>query len=187
MTPPDRIAAAALGVVGYRKPGMVLNLLRDKVLGPETFDRAFRAYAARWAYKHPTPSDFFRTMEDVSGRDLDWFWREWFYTTDVLDQAVDSVAVLARADGQFPTIVRLTNRTPLVMPVDLQLTFDNGQTRTVELPAEIWYGGNRYDWETTLPARVVRVTIDPKSELPDQDRKNNTWGAAATAQQGSGR
>ncbi|MBX6365227.1 MAG: M1 family peptidase [Gemmatimonadetes bacterium] len=181
MTPPDRIAAAALGVVGYRKPGMVLNLLRDKVLGPDVFDRAFRTYIQRWAFKHPTPADFFRTMEDVSGRDLDWFFREWFYTTDVLDQAVDGVATAAGPNGQSTVRIRLSSKTPLVLPVDLELVTDAGQTRTVSLPVEIWYGGSTYEYTTTVPGRLVRVTVDPKKELPDQNRENNVWTAAKAA------
>ncbi|HET9982229.1 MAG TPA: M1 family aminopeptidase [Longimicrobiales bacterium] len=182
MTPPDRIAAAALGVVGYRKPGMVLNLLRDKVLGPDLFDAAFRAYIQRWAFKHPTPADFFRTMEDVSGRDLAWFFREWFYTTDVLDQAVDGVVVNPAVNGQSTVRIRLANKTPLVMPVDLELVMDSGQKQTVSLPVEVWYGGPTYEYTTTVPGHLVRVTIDPKNELPDQNRQNNAWSAAKAAQ-----
>ena len=79
VTPPDRIRREALGWLAYRKPGKGLLLLRDVVLGPERFDAAFMAYIRRWAYKHPQPADFMRTIEDVSGEDLAWFWREWLY------------------------------------------------------------------------------------------------------------
>ncbi|HKJ03059.1 MAG TPA: M1 family metallopeptidase, partial [Longimicrobiales bacterium] len=81
----------------YRKPALMLQLLRFEVLGRERFDHAFRSYTAAWAFKHPTPADFFRVMADASGMNLDWFWREWIYTTARLDQAVDRVT--ARADG----------------------------------------------------------------------------------------
>ncbi len=183
MTPPDRIDAAALGEVGYRKPGMVLNLLRDQVLGDSVFDTAFRAYIARWAWKHPRPADFFRTMEDVSGQDLSWFFREWFYTTDQLDQAVDTVTETALGRSEQASIV-LENRKPAVMPVDLRLVLANGQTRDVHLPVQIWYGGNRYVYTTLLPAKLTGVTLDPKHALPDQDRTNDTWGTAAAAASG---
>ncbi|MDP6907919.1 MAG: M1 family metallopeptidase [Flavobacteriales bacterium] len=75
----------------YGKPATALNILRETVLGRELFDYSFKEYARRWAFKHPSPADFFRTMEDASGVDLDWFWRGWFYTTDHCDQSLDAV------------------------------------------------------------------------------------------------
>jgi hypothetical protein len=75
----------------YAKPATALNILRETVLGRELFDFAFREYAQRWKFKRPTPADFFRTMEDASGTDLDWFWRGWFYTTDAVDVSVDGI------------------------------------------------------------------------------------------------
>jgi len=77
----------------YGKPATALNILRETILGRELFDFAFKTYAERWAYKHPTPADFFRTMEDASGVDLDWFWRGWFYGTDPVDISIDEVKV----------------------------------------------------------------------------------------------
>ena len=85
------------GPNAYAKPATGLNILRETVMGRELFDYAFKEYARRWAFKHPEPADFFRTMEDASAEDLDWFWRGWFYSTDVTDIALDSV-VYARAD-----------------------------------------------------------------------------------------
>ena len=80
-----------LGSNAYSKPTVALNILRETVMGHELFDYAFREYAQRWMFKHPTPADFFRTMEDASGVDLDWFWRGWFYTTDHCDIALEKV------------------------------------------------------------------------------------------------
>ncbi|MCS0589834.1 M1 family metallopeptidase [Massilia norwichensis] len=82
----------ALGANAYAKPTAALNVLRETVLGRELFDFAFKEYARRWKFKRPTPSDFFRTMEDASGTDLDWFWRGWFYTTDHVDVSVDGIS-----------------------------------------------------------------------------------------------
>ncbi|MCS0611612.1 M1 family metallopeptidase [Massilia kyonggiensis] len=76
----------------YAKPATALNVLRETILGRELFDFAFREYAQRWKFKRPTPADFFRTMEDASGTDLDWFWRGWFYTTDNVDVSVDGIS-----------------------------------------------------------------------------------------------
>jgi hypothetical protein len=81
----------SFGPNGYSKPAAALTLMRETVMGPELFDKAFKEYAQRWAFKHPKPSDFFRTMEDASAVDLDWFWRGWFYTTDNVDLTVDDV------------------------------------------------------------------------------------------------
>ena len=91
-----------------------------------------------WAFKHPQPADFFRTIEEVSGRDLSWFWRGFFYTTAVLDQSVESV----KQEAGGPTAVTLANLGYAVMPVELKLAFSDGTTDLVRLPVEIWYGGD---------------------------------------------
>jgi hypothetical protein len=80
-----------LGNEQYSKAATGLYILRETIMGPELFDKAFKEYAQRWAFKHPKPADFFRTMEDASAVDLDWFWKGWFYTTDVVDQSIDQV------------------------------------------------------------------------------------------------
>jgi len=91
MSTADNVELFQIGNNAYGKPAAALYLLRETVMGPELFDRAFKEYATRWMYKHPKPADFFRTMEDASAVDLDWFWRGWFYTTDHVDIAVDHV------------------------------------------------------------------------------------------------
>jgi hypothetical protein len=82
---------SSFGNNGYSKPAAALTVLRETVMGPELFDKAFKEYAQRWAFKHPKPADFFRTMEDASAVDLDWFWRGWFFTTDHVDVTLDEV------------------------------------------------------------------------------------------------
>jgi hypothetical protein len=79
------------GPNAYTKPATGLNILRETIMGRELFDYAFKEYARRWAFKHPEPADLFRTLEDASGEDLDWFWRGWFYSTDACDMAIDTV------------------------------------------------------------------------------------------------
>mgnify|MGYP006260036419 CR=1 FL=1 len=79
------------GANAYAKPATGLNILRETIMGHELFDHAFRTYANRWKFKHPTPEDFFRTMEDASAVDLDWFWRGWFYSTDYVDIGIKNV------------------------------------------------------------------------------------------------
>ncbi|HET6763691.1 MAG TPA: M1 family metallopeptidase [Longimicrobiaceae bacterium] len=175
MLPPDRIDPAGLGVTAYRKPAMALNLLRTQVLGAETFDRAFREYVRRWAYHHPTPADFFRTMENVSGRDLSWFWRGWIYSTETLDQGIAQVAQKQSAEGGWDADITLTTNPRLVMPVPLRITLEGGQTRDLTLPIEVWYGGPRYTYHLRLPARITAVAIDPGDALPDVNKSNNVW------------
>ena len=87
------------GANGYAKPATALNILRETILGRELFDFAFREYARRWKFKRPTPSDFFRTIEDASGVDLDWFWRGWFYGTDHVDIAIEKVQLFQIESG----------------------------------------------------------------------------------------
>ena len=84
-------AVASVGSNAYGKASTGLNILRETILGRELFDFAFKEYAKRWAFRHPTPTDFFRTMEDASGTDLDWFWRGWYFGTDPVDISLDSV------------------------------------------------------------------------------------------------
>jgi hypothetical protein len=92
-------SALQFGNNAYGKPATALNILRETVMGRELFDYAFKTYATRWAYKHPTPADFFRTMEDASAVDLDWFWRGWFYTTEHTDLALESVKTYNASTG----------------------------------------------------------------------------------------
>src|SRR5690606_3037259 len=84
----------------YGKPATALNILRETIMGRELFDYAFKEYARRWAFKHPTPADFFRTMEDASGIDLDWFWRGWFFDIEPVDISLDSVKVFRFEKGK---------------------------------------------------------------------------------------
>jgi len=91
MTMSDNIRGNEFGYNAYGKPSAALTLLRETIMGPELFDKAFKEYAQRWAFKHPKPADFFRTMEDASAVDLDWFWRGWFYGVDAVDVNLEEV------------------------------------------------------------------------------------------------
>jgi hypothetical protein len=173
MTPADRIRGS-LSTTAYTKPGLGLILLRDHIIGPERFDPAFKQYIDRWAYKHPTPADFFRSLEDGVGEDLSWFWRSWFHTTEALDQAVDSVA---SDSGSIASRIFLHNAGAMPMPVELELVMDDGTTKQMSLPVEVWYGGSHYNVLVPEAKKVVRVTIDPKRLYPDVRRENNVWSA----------
>jgi hypothetical protein len=175
MTPADRTSPQWLGQVAYNKPGVGLVLLREQIVGPERFDAAFREYIRRWAWKHPTPADFFRTMDDALGEDLSWFWHSWFYTTETLDQAVESVATSTDSAGRVTSRIFLRNVGPMVMPVTLDVTLDDGSVQRLHLPVEVWYWGDRYVAAVPGPRRVTTVVVDPEGVFPDVDRGNNRW------------
>jgi hypothetical protein len=158
--------------VGYQKPALMLRTLRNEVLGPERFDFAFREYIRAWAFKHPTPADFFRIMRDASGMELDWFWRDWVFTTARLDQAVESVTVDSTRHAQ----VHLANRGTMVMPAEVKLTYTDGTSETVRLPVEMWNLGSRFSYHVPSAKQVRRAEVDPRKVLPDQDRGNDVWG-----------
>ncbi len=170
LTFPDLIRGEGLGFLAYRKPGFGLILLREIILGDARFKTAMRTYVRDWAYKHPTPSDFFRVIEDVSGENLSWFWRGWFYQTDVLDQAVAGVD--AQPDG---SVLHLRNDEGLVMPVLLEVEMADGRVVRKQLPVEVWTRGNAFDFFLAGKGTVVRVTLDPDHRLPDVDRTDNVW------------
>ncbi len=171
----DRVSPRLLGQIEYNKPATGLYLLRQHILADTArFDAAFREYIRRWAYKHPTPADFFRSMEDGLGEDLSWFWRGWFYRTDVVDQAVDSVRMRSDSTGTTAAVF-LSSPGALPMPVDLRLGYANGAADDIRLPVEIWFQGNHYVYERKVPAEVVKVEIDPGQNFPDVRRANNVW------------
>jgi hypothetical protein len=173
MTPPDR--TVALGQIAYNKPAVGLLMLRNRITSPERFDPVFREYIRRWAWKHPTPADFFRTMEDGLGEDLSWFWRSWFYTTETLDQAVDSVRTATDSSGARSSDLFLSNRGPMVMPVELNLLWDDGSRSRLNLPVEVWYYGNQYSVHVPGPRAITGVIVDPDTGYADIDRSNNQW------------
>lgn len=173
-TPPDRIWSRWVGSLSYSKPGYALYLLREVVLGPDRFDSAWKTYTNRWAFKHPQPADFFRSMEDAAGMDLAWFWRGWLLSTATLDQSVTDVAQIA--DGQSG--ITLSNMSDMVMPVIMDVTYDDGAVERMRLPVDIW--GSADVWRvpvSTGDRSIVKVQIDPDTLYPDFDLGNNVWEA----------
>ena len=177
MTPPDRIDPDALGAVGYRKPGAVLLALRDNVIGRDAMDRAMREYARRWAFKHPTPADFFRTVENVSGEDLSWFWNAFFYGTDVLDIAIDGLS-MHQSDGQNIAEIHLRRVTSVPFPVTVRLLLNDKTTQDVRLPVEIWARTDRYTADVVVRRPVIGARLWPDSHVPDWNSANDVWGDA---------
>lgn len=169
MTYPDRIRRPALGWLAYRKPAKGLLLLRDEVVGPDRFDAAFREYIRRWAFKHPQPADFFRTIEDVTGEDLDWFWRGWFYTTDRFDQALVGLDV---EDGH--AVATVENRLGLVLPTTVEFTFADGTTATATIPAEAYFSTDTAAARVPLAGRtLISARLNASGDYPDDDLSND--------------
>ena len=171
---PDAMNEFNIGLALYYKPGMGLELLRNVILGPDRFDYAFRSYINNWAYKHPTPWDFFRAMNNAAGDDLSWFWKGWFIENYKLDQSVQSVEYVDR-DFSKGAKVSLLNKEKMAMPLTLQYETISGKTEKLQLPVEIW--NNTAIHTVLLPTKepLRSVVIDPDGLLPDMNRSNNKW------------
>ncbi|ASG65258.1 aminopeptidase [Idiomarina piscisalsi] len=240
----------------YGKPATALNILRETIVGRELFDFAFREYAYRWKFKRPTPEDLFRTLEDASGVDLDWFWRGWFYSTDHVDIALDNVHLLTvntkdpeiekawqqQQKEQEPTslttkrnadvnykihqqphladfynehdeftvtnadrneynellkglsdeqkemlkngsnfyVLDFSNHGGLVMPILLDLHYEDGSKEHVRIPAEIWRRSPEEVSKLLIRDKTLtQVVVDPNWETADVDTTNNYWPARA--------
>lgn len=228
----------------YGKPATALNILRETVMGRELFDHAFKTYANRWKFKHPTPEDFFRTMEDASAFDLDWFWRGWFYSTDFVDIGITEVKQYYVTDtpttelknskvrrgrfgeekGPFVYLVNASNaelketdkkalkveefklladyvnekltaeekaslNAPkffyevefnkpggLIMPILVELTYEDDTTENFKYPAQIWRKNNDTAKKVYATSKAIKkIQIDPKLETADIDVTNNSW------------
>jgi hypothetical protein len=155
-------------VASYYKPASVLVSLRN-LLGEKTFNKAFHEFIDRWKYKHPYPWDMFNTFEDVSGRDLDWFWRSWYYETWTLDQAVGNVTPTS-----YGTRIVIEDHGQIPMPTTVEITFANGSTTTKTIPVETWLKGATQQ-TISVEGTVNKVVIDPNMDYPDANRSNNNW------------
>ena len=162
--------------VSYYKTALGLVMLREYILGHNRFDYAFRTYIRRWAYKHPSPIDFFRTMNNASGENLNWFWKGWFVKRWTLDQAVTAVKYVHN-DPKQGALITLQNLNQLVMPVTLKIIQANGRTDIVNLPVEIWERSVKYILHFNSTSAIKKVIVDPDKVLPDVNGSNNVWPA----------
>jgi hypothetical protein len=175
LTIPDAMrSSGAWGALSYSKPGMGLELLREEILGKDRFDYAFRYYVHEWAFKHPTPFDFFHAIENASGENLDFFWRGWFLNEWKIDQAVDNVEYVKNDPTQGATIT-ISTREKLPMPVTVEVKESNGTTGRVHLPVEIWMKSGIWSFHYASTSTISSVTIDPDQRYPDSNWDNNTW------------
>ena len=171
---PDNMKERNIGTLCYSKPGAGLTILREQILGTERFDFAFRTYIERWAYKHPAPDDFFRTMENVAGEDLGWFWRGWFLNNWRLDQGINSVKYV-NDNPKLGVYITIENFEKMVMPVVLDIKTISGKVSRVKLPVEIWQKNVDWTFKHNSTEEIESVVIDPEHVFPDSNEANNTW------------
>jgi hypothetical protein len=174
VTGADRVTEKYRHAVSYFKSAFGLVLLREQILGKERFDWAFRKFIRDWAYKHPSPSDFFRAMNSAAGEDLSWFWRGWYFNNWTLDLAVTGVTYVDK-DPKKGSIVTIANLDRLPMPAIVVVEYADGSTTAFRLPVETWFKKKSIDLKFDSTAEVTKVTIDPDRALPDKDRANNIF------------
>lgn len=174
MKTPDALKENNIGLSLYMKPGFALTLLREQIVGPKRFDSAFKKYIRDWSFKHPSPWDFFRSMENGVGEDLAWFWKSMFLENWRLDQAITKVEY----QGNSPkngAILTLENLEKAAMPVVIEYETVAGNKGRVKLPVEIWQNGPVFRTRIAVNEEILKITIDPDKAFPDFNSENNTW------------
>jgi len=176
MSSPDNMKEANIGILAYYKPSSGLVILREQVLGAERFDLAFRTYVERWAFKHPTPDDFFRTMENVAGEDLSWFWRGWFQYNWRFDQGINAIKYV-KNDPKQGVVITVENFEKMPMPIILDIKAKSGKVERVKLPVEIWQRNTSWSFKHDSTEEIESITLDPDHVFPDSNEANNVWTA----------
>ncbi|QAA82722.1 M1 family peptidase [Aequorivita sp. H23M31] len=174
MTPADNQNYKFVHPLAYFKSAFGLVLLREVILGPDKFDYAFRQYIKNWAYKHPRPEDFFRSMDNGSGEDLTWFWQGWYHNNWQLDQAISKVEYTEDKETNGIDIT-VTNKRQMVMPILVSVEESNGKTHNFTVPVDIWKYGADAKFHVNTTSKIKRVLLDAGHQVPDIDRANNEW------------
>jgi len=174
MSSPDNMKEANIGLLLYYKPSTGLTILREQILGKERFDLALRTYIERWAYKHPTPDDFFRTMENVAGEDLSWFWRGWFQYNWRFDQGINGIKYV-KNDPKQGVIITVENFEKMPMPIILDVKTKSGKVERIKLPVEIWQKNKEWSFKHNSTEEIESITLDPEHVFPDSNSENNVW------------
>jgi hypothetical protein len=172
MTRADAILEKYRHPVTYFKSALGLVLLREQILGPERFDWVFRRFIRDWAFRHPSPSDFFRAMDSEGGEDLSWFWRGWYFNNWTLDLAVKSVSY-RDGDPAKGALLTFQNLDRLVLPATVQVELKDGSHKRLRLPAQTWILKSVATLYVDTTQPIVSVTVDPDHVIPDKDRTNN--------------
>ncbi|MGA6117316.1 M1 family metallopeptidase [Sphingobacterium anhuiense] len=176
MNTPQSMDERNIGILLYYKPAYGLKLLRNEIIGAERFDYAFKKYISDWAYKHPTPEDFFRSMENGTGENLNWFWRGWFLNNWRLDQAINKVTYI-KNDPKLGSVITVQNLEKLPMPVVVEATTVSGKKIRKKLPVEVWERNQSFDFKIDSKEPLISVKLDPDKVFPDHVPENNIWTA----------
>lgn len=174
MTPADDQDYKFVHPLAYFKSAFGLVLLREVILGPDKFDYAFRQYINDWAYKHPRPEDFFRSMDNGSGEDLTWFWQGWYHHNWQLDQAITKVDYTDGKEANGVDIT-VTNMQQMAMPILMTVEESNGKIHKFTVPVEIWKFGKDAKFHVNTTSKIKHIQLDADHQLPDIDRTNNEW------------
>ena len=172
MTAPDAIPEKYRHPLTYFKPAFGLVLLREQILGKDRFDYVFKNYIRKWAYKHPQPDDFFRSMDNGGGEDLAWFWKSWFYNNWPLDIAIIDARYVDR-DPKKGIQVTVANKEQMAMPFTVEVKLKDGSKHRLYLPVESWLQNKNFTFVISTTSEAESVTVDPDNALPDMNRKNN--------------
>ncbi len=172
MMAPDAIAEKYRHPITYFKPAFGLILLREQILGTDRFDYAFKNYINNWAYKHPTPDDFFRSMDNGAGEDLSWFWKGWYYNNYKLDLAITE-AKYVDGDPKKGISITVLNKEKMAMPFTVEVKYKDGTKQRIHLPVETWIQNKSVTFTFPSSKEVTSVDVDPDAALPDLNRANN--------------
>ena len=173
MTAADAVPGQYRHPLVYFKPAFGLILLREQILGKDRFDYAFRNYIHKWAFKHPQPDDFFKSMDNGGGEDLSWFWKGWFYNNWPLDLALIDAKYVDN-DPKKGIKVTVANKEQMAMPFTVEVKFKDGSKQRTYLPVETWLQNKSITFVIPSTLEAESVTVDPDAALPDENRKNNT-------------
>ena len=172
MTAADAVPEKYRHPIEYFKPALGLVLLREQILGNDRFDYAFRNYIHKWAYKHPQPDDFFRSMDNGSGEDLSWFWKGWFYNNLKLDLELVGAEYVGN-DPKNGLQVSVINQEAMAMPFTVEVQLKDGSKQRIKVPVEAWLQNKLINFIVPTTKEVSKVILDPDAALPDVNRGNN--------------
>jgi hypothetical protein len=174
LTRPDAMQSNSLYTTQYLKTAYVLRLLRDQIIGAERFDYSFKKYIHEWAFKHPTPWDFFRSINNSTGEDLTWFWKGMFIENYKLDQAITGMDYINNDPSKGANIT-IVNLEKAAMPMAIEVTTASGKKEVFKFPVEVWEYNNKYVFKTKTTEPIQSIVIDPDKVYPDINRANNNW------------
>lgn len=171
ITPGDAITGAGLGINEYGKAALGYLAMKD-LLGNKEFKKCLQGYISRWHGKHPNPWDFFYTFNSISGQNLNWFWRNWFFSTNYIDMGISNVS---KTENGYT--VGINNIGEMDTPVDIDLHFTDGSSQTIHETPSIWKSNQKHDNVNISTDKLLQSVYLDGSIWEDADMSNNSWKA----------